>query len=250
MVIAAILAGGSGTRFGAQTPKQFLRIGGSPILLHCLRAFACSGLVDLCLVSVPAAFREDCARMIAAAALPESCPVRVIEGGDTRGGTLLKALCFLEAAGLLEGSVLLTHDAVRPFVTKKMIADNIAAAKASGACNTCVPATDTVFLSGDGAFIDSVPDRRTVFHAQTPQTFRAAELLALCRQIPPAAFEAMTDGCSVYAYFHKKVALVPGDRDNIKITYPEDLARAEEILLRRMNREKNIAEGEEKKCPN
>ena len=233
MVIAALFAGGSGTRLGAAAPKQFLPLGGEPILVRCLRAFACGGPVELCLVCVPAAYVAYCETLLAEALPETACPVRVIAGGATRSGTLLSALLYLEKEGLLRDAVLLTHDAVRPFVTRKMIEDNVAAARAYGACNTCVPATDTVFLSADGRFLDTVPARSTVFHAQTPQTFLAEELLELCRRIPPAQFDALTDGCSVYTYFQRPVAMVPGDRDNIKITYPEDLDRAEEILRRR-----------------
>ena len=115
----------------------------------------------------------------------------------------------------------------------RIIADNIAAVRETGECNTCIPATDTIFLSADGKTIDSVPDRSTVFHAQTPQSFAGEALYALCRELPPAELDRMTDGCSVFARFGRPVALVEGDRDNIKITWPEDLTRAEEILQRR-----------------
>ncbi len=232
MVIAALLAGGSGARMGGAVPKQFLNIGGTPVLVHSLRAFVQSGLVDACVISVPAAFLETTRDLVQKEGT-ESCPVHVIEGGATRSGTLLKILEYLDENGLLQDSILLTHDAVRPFISGRIIADNIAAARELGACNTCVPATDTIFLSADGRVIDSVPERSTVYHAQTPQSFAGDALYALCREIPPAEFDRMTDGCSVYAYFGRPVALVEGDRDNIKITWPEDLTRAEEILQRR-----------------
>ena len=230
MVIAAILAGGSGSRMGGEVPKQFLEIGGKPVLLHTLGAFVGSGLVDAAAVSVPEAWVEYTRRLIGT----QRVPVWVIPGGGTRSETLLRLLEFLEAEGKLAGSVVLTHDAVRPFVTRRIIADNIALAKKTGACNTCIPATDTVFLSADGETVSSVPDRRTVFHAQTPQSFRGEELLALCRAAPPEAFSAFTDGCSVFTYFGRPVAMAAGDRENIKITYPEDLETARRILSKRM----------------
>ena len=234
MVVAAVFAGGRGSRLGGDRPKQFLELGGEPILVRCVRAFAESGLVDLCTVSVPADRLAETEALADRFGLRSRTPVAVIEGGGSRGDTLKKSLAWLRAQGLITADcILLTHDAVRPFVTRRMIEQNIAAARTHGACNTCVPATDTVFLSEDGRFIDAVPDRRTVFHAQTPQTFRAAELEALAAAVPAADFEALTDGCSIFTYFHKPVALVPGDRDNIKITYPEDLEKARGILARR-----------------
>lgn len=232
MVAAAILAGGKGVRLGGDLPKQFLDLCGEPVLLRTLRAFV-NGGVDRCVVCVPAGYAAYCEALVRGADLPASCPVSVTAGGATRGDSLVSALSLLEAEGVLDDCILLTHDAVRPFVTPRMIADNAAAARRFGACCTCVPATDTVFLSADGETVSSVPDRKTVFHAQTPQSFRAAELLDLIRRIPPEDFAALTDGCSVYTYFGKPVAMVPGDRDNIKLTYPEDLDRAAEIVARR-----------------
>lgn len=237
MVIAALLAGGSGSRFGGPVPKQFMCFAGAPVLQHSLSAFLSSPLVDAAVVSVPADLRGKAGEIVNA--LGGEKPVFVIPGGKTRSETLLGVLEFLEQKALLRDSIVLTHDAVRPFVTERMIADNIAAARETGACNTSVPATDTVFLSEDGRLISAVPDRSTVFHAQTPQSFRGEELLALCRAMEPEAFAALTDGCSVYTHAGRPVALVPGDRDNIKITFPEDLETAERIYRRRTAERKN-----------
>lgn len=231
MVIAAILAGGSGSRMGGSVPKQFLEIGGKAVLLHSLNAFVSSGLTDAVVVSVPEAWVGDTREMIGA----QPVPVSVIAGGASRGETLVRVLEFLEAEGIIAGSVVLTHDAVRPFIDRRIIAENIALAQKTGACCTCIPATDTVFLSADGETVSSVPDRSTVFHAQTPQSFLGEELLRLCRAAPPAAFAAFTDGCSVYTYFGKPVAMAAGDRENIKITFPEDLEMAARILQKRTN---------------
>ena len=235
MVIAALLAGGAGRRLGASTPKQFLPLAGRAVLLHSLAAFTESGLADRCVLSVPAAHIETALKLVRSAAF--SVPVDVIAGGESRSATLYGVLRALDEKGLLAGSILLTHDAVRPFVTKRVIRDNIAAAARTGACNTCVPATDTVFLSEDGRFMTAVPPRSTVFHAQTPQSFRGGELKALIERLPADEFERMTDGCSVYTRFGLPVEMVEGDRDNIKITYPEDMEKAEQILRRRRERE-------------
>ena len=238
MVIAAILAGGSGSRMGAGVPKQFLELEGAPILLHTLRAFVSSGLTDAAVISVPAAHVQAARRLVGA----QPIPVWVVEGGGTRSETLLKTLEFLEKKGVLAGSVVLTHDAVRPFVSRRIIDENIARARQTGACSTCIPATDTVFLSADGETVSSVPARRTVFHAQTPQSFLGEELLSLCRAAPPEAFAAFTDGSAVYTYFGRPVAMAEGDRDNLKITYPEDLETAARILRKRKNGAEENAE--------
>lgn len=229
MVIAALLAGGSGTRMGTSLPKQYIEIKGKPIIIRSAERFIESGLIDRMIVAVSRDYLPY-ARGLFEKFLPSYTSLTFIEGGATRSETLMNILLSMRENGMTPEDIVLTHDAVRPFITKKIIEDNIAAAREFGACNTCVPAVDTVFLSADGCFIDSVPDRSTVFHGQTPQSFRTEELYRLCRGIPGDVFVKLTDGCSVYTYHGKKVAMVPGDTENIKITYPEDIKKAELFL--------------------
>ena len=231
MVIAAILGGGSGARMGTQMPKQFLELGNEAVILHSLRAFLGNGLTDAAMLLVPESFVAYTEALVKNAGIGSiEYPVHVLPGGATRSDTLLCALEFMKANWGLAGNIILTHDAARPFVTKRMIEENIAGAEQYGAVNTCVPATDTIFLSEDGAFLSAVPPRKNVYHAQTPQTFRADELYDLCRALPADRFGAMTDGCSVFVQAGRPVYMARGSENNIKITYPQDLLRAQEIL--------------------
>ena len=236
MVIAAILGAGRGTRAGTELPKQFAPLGNEPVLLHSLRACLQSGLTDACLLLVPADFTEYTKALLRSAGLADA-PVTVLPGGESRGDTLLKALEYVKQTWGLAGTVLLTHDAARPFLTRRMIEENITAARKYGAANTCVPATDTAVLSEDGAFISSVPPRSTVFHAQTPQTFMAEKLYELICGMSAAGFAALTDGCSVFTSYSLPVYMARGSENNIKITYPGDLKRAEQILLQMREQE-------------
>ena len=230
MVIAAVLGAGRGARMGTELPKQFMPLGGEAVFLHSLRAFTGSGLADAALLLVPEEYVGKARSLVDVAGLDPGVPVHILPGGETRSATLLCALEYVRTRFGLEDTVLLTHDAARPFVTKRMIVENIEGARRYGAVNTCIPATDTVFLSEDGSFLSSVPARSTVFHAQTPQTFRADTLYSLIGELPPGTFDAMTDGCSVFTYFGKDVFMVRGSENNIKITYPQDFLRAEQIL--------------------
>ena len=90
--------------------------------------------------------------------------------------------------------------------------------------------TDAERQKADGSFIDSVPPRSTVFHAQTPQSFLTARLYELCKGIPEKIFNELTDGCSVFTYYGEKVFMAEGSTKNIKITYPEDIKKAELFL--------------------
>ncbi|MBR5409464.1 MAG: 2-C-methyl-D-erythritol 4-phosphate cytidylyltransferase [Clostridia bacterium] len=225
MNLAAILASGRGSRMGADVPKQFLKLGDAPILAVSLKAFLGSGLIDAAVVTVPADFVGETEEMLRRHLPDTDIPVHVIGGGASRGESLIKALEFL-AARYGKNHIVLTHDAVRPFIDARIIRDNIEAAAQYGAANTCVPATDTVFLSEDGAFMGQTPPRATVFHSQTPQTFRLGEFLDAVKRLPAGVFETLTDGSSVYTYLGLPVRLVPGSPDNVKITFPRDLDRA------------------------
>ncbi len=229
MVVAAILGGGSGARMGASVPKQFLPLGDAPVLVHSVRTAVKSGLADAVLALVPEAYIGFTRDALRAAGLGNG--VAVLPGGQSRGETLLRALEYTEAAfGPADDTVLLTHDAARPFLTVRMMEENIRGALEYGAANTCVPATDTVFLSEDGRFISAVPPRKNVYHAQSPQTFRAALLRELIGSMPAEEFLSLTDGCSVFTRCGRPVYMARGSETNIKITYPADLGRARQIL--------------------
>ncbi len=234
MNIAAILAGGSGLRMGTSVPKQFLEIEGIPVIIRSINAFIKSDKIHKCIVSVSEDFISHTKELIEKY-IETDIEIFVIKGGKTRGDTLFGVLEFMKENGLLEGSVVLTHDAVRPFINDRIIEENICAAKEYGACNTAIPAVDTMLLSADGQFIDSVPDRNRLFHAQTPQSFDAEKLYRLIEKTPRDVFEMMTDGCSVFSYYGEKVFLVKGENYNIKITYPDDLVRAKGIIQEYFN---------------
>lgn len=223
MVVAAVMGGGIGSRMGADKPKQYLMLGGKPILVRTTEALLRSSSVDKVVVLVPADWVDYTATLLP----PE---VTVLAGGDTRNDTLQNALTYVSEHYGLEDSILLTQDAVRPFLTEQMIKDNVAAAKEYGCCNTVVPATDTIVESTDGKTISAVPNRACLYQAQTPQTFRAAELQAHMNALTPEEKATLTDGCKIFLLRGAPVHLVAGSVTNLKITYPTDLAVAEAVL--------------------
>lgn len=229
MVVAAVLAGGSGTRMGSSVPKQFLKIEGIPVIIRSIKAFLKNDRVDKVLVSVSKEYIGYTKELINEF-ISSDKEIIVTEGGKTRGDTLFGVLRYMKDNNILKNSIVLTHDAVRPFITDRIINDNIDAAEKYGACNTCIAAVDTVLISGDGKYIDTVPDRTTVFHAQTPQSFDAEKLYILIENTPDEIFTALTDGCSVFTYHEEAVYIVKGENYNIKITYPDDIKRAENII--------------------
>ena len=226
MVYAAVLAGGSGLRMGGNMPKQFLSVADRPIIIRSIEAFLESGSVDKIFVAVSADYLDYTKELIAQY-LGEA-DITVVVGGKNRNETLLNVLYSID--NISDDDVILTHDAVRPFIDKRIIDENIAAALEYGACNTVVPAIDTILRSSDGRFIDSVPVRSEIFHAQTPQSFGVKKLLSLYENLSDEEMEKFTDSCSVFLSAGERVFLVTGDRNNIKLTYPEDMERAENII--------------------
>ena len=225
MIYAVLAAGGIGSRMGADKPKQYIEIGGKAIIAHTAETFLKCERINKVIVLCPADW-VDYTREIFS-----ETEVIVISGGDTRNETLMKAIDYIEETdGLSEDTYLVTHDAVRPFVTEEIINNNIEAMLRYGATGTVIPATDTIFQSVNGQIIDSIPDRSELYQAQTPQCFGALKLRELYRSLSDEEKDILTDGCKIYLLKGHDVHLVKGNVSNIKITYPHDLIVAEAIL--------------------
>ena len=213
-------------------PKQYLEVGGKPILVRSVEQFACREDMACVLVLTPEDWVSYTRDLLLQYGMGTGdVPVTVLTGGATRNDTLRNAIDYLEKHFELgEDSVFVTHDAVRPFLTQQMIDDNIAAVEEYGACGTCIPATDTIVVSEDGTVISDIPDRSRLHQMQTPQSFRPLKLKELMDSLTPEEEAVLTDGCKIYLLKGEPVAMVPGAVTNIKITYPSDLAFAEAFL--------------------
>ncbi len=231
MVFAAVFAGGIGSRMGnSDTPKQYFELGTKPIIIHTIEKFFVNPKVDEILVLCPKAWIAPTRDMINKH-LPESNNIHVIEGGSTRNGTLENALNYIEANFTIgEDDIIVTHDAVRPFLTHRIISENIAAAAECGACDTAIPATDTIVESIDGKTISSIPPRGNLYQGQTPQSFKIKLLRGVLNSLTEDEKAILTDACKIFTIKGKPVYIVEGEIYNIKITYPYDLKVANFLL--------------------
>ena len=132
--------------------------------------------------------------------------------------------------GLDDDTIIVTHDSVRPFVTYRIIEENIKAAREYGACDTVIPATDTIVESLDHSVISSIPDRSVMYQGQTPQSFNAVKLKNLYNSLSEEEKEILTDAAKIFVMKGERVALVQGETFNMKITYPYDLRVAKSLL--------------------
>lgn len=227
-----VVAGGIGARMGAEKPKQFLTIGNKPIIVHTVEKFVLCNELEKVIVLTPEDWIEY-TRDLLKKHLGEKFAkkVVVIEGGAVRNETIMNAIKYIEASyGLDDDTIIITHDAVRPFVTHRIIKDNIEAVKKYGATDTVVPATDTIVESMNGETISHIPDRSKMYQGQTPQSFRAKELRDTYNSLSQEEKDILTDATKIYVLKGKPVKLVQGESFNIKITYPYDLEVAETLL--------------------
>ena len=231
MIFAAILAGGIGSRMGGtDIPKQFLTLGDKPVIVHTIEKFVINGKIDKIIVLTPQNYINHTNHLIEKH-IPNSEGIVVIEGGETRNDTIMNSINYIdEHFGIDDESIILTHDSVRPFVTHRIIEDNIAAAKKYGACDTVIPASDTIVESINGETIESIPVRDYYYQGQTPQTFKINKLYNLINSLTEEESNILTDACKIFTLKDEDVHLVDGEVTNIKITYPYDLKLANTIL--------------------
>ena len=231
MIFAAILAGGIGSRMGGtDTPKQFLTLGNKPVIIHTIEKFVINEDIDKTIVLTPKNFINHTNSLIEQY-IGKNDDIIVIEGGQTRNDTLMNSINYIdETFGIDDDSIILTHDSVRPFVTHRIIKDNIEAAKRYGACDTVIPATDTIVESVNGTTIESIPVRDYYYQGQTPQSFNIKKLFNLINSLTEAEASILTDACKIFTLKDEDVHLVNGEVTNIKITYPYNLKLANTIL--------------------
>jgi 2-C-methyl-D-erythritol 4-phosphate cytidylyltransferase len=231
--VPAIAASASVAGMPAPAPKQFLLIGGKPILIHTLEAFLAVDRVDAIYVAVKPQEMERVRQQIDKANLSQSAQIFVVEGGDTRQDSVAKALA--EVGGRYKAAaddVVLVHDAVRPLIDPATIGRTIDAVLKHGAAIVGLPAVDTikqVERTADGALVSSTIPRERVVQAQTPQGARYATLQRAFDEAAADEFQG-TDEASLLERAGIPVVVVAGSARNFKVTQPGDLELAEFYL--------------------
>ncbi|GII53268.1 pyrophosphorylase [Planotetraspora thailandica] len=230
--VAVVLAGGIGQRMGLNTPKQLLEIAGRTILEHTLDTFDAHPDVDEIVMVMAPGFVDDAAELVRRNGYAKVS--RVLEGGASRTESSWRAL---RALGEQECDVLL-HDAVRPLVEPRVVADCVAALQRHEAVEVAIPSSDTILVAAevpDGEVLQDVPDRARLRRAQTPQGFRLSVIRTAYERAfadPEFAARPATDDCGVVLRYLPDVPihLVAGSEQNMKVTHPVDAHIAESLL--------------------
>jgi 2-C-methyl-D-erythritol 4-phosphate cytidylyltransferase len=212
-------------------PKQFLPLAGKPILIHTLEKFCLCTRFDALFIGVHGDWLAHTRELLEKHHLA-GFPLYVIAGGATRNDTIVNILNAIEERhGVSDEHIVVTHDSVRPFVKLSTIEANIDAALAYGACDTVIPATDTIVRSDEtGALIARIPNRRRMYQGQTPQSFGVTRFKRSLASLDAEATALLTDACRVLVEAGHEVRLVPGDVTNIKLTTIMDYKVAQAMI--------------------
>ncbi len=219
---AVLVAAGTGERLGRGVPKAFVELAGVPLLVHAARALLAAAAVDDVVVVTGDADRARAADLLGAAGLPA---LAVCAGGSTRTDSVRLGLDACPAGT----TVVAVHDAARPLVTPALIDRTVAAlGDPWAAVAPGLPIVDTLKLVDPAGGVLRTVDRAGLWAVQTPQVFARATLVAAHASPAPA----VTDDLALVEARGGRVRLVPGERRNLKVTYPEDLDLAEALLGR------------------
>lgn len=228
---AIVLAGGKGRRMNSGVQKQYMLLDGKPIVVHALMAFEESNVDDIILVTGEDDIAYAKEELIKAYGLKKV--TKVVAGGKERYHSVFQGLCALEHCDYV-----LIHDGARPLVTKDIIERSIVGAMEYDACVVGMPVKDTIKISDGNNFASDTPDRKFLWQIQTPQSFSYELIFSAYKNIleDESAQVGITDDAMVVELQkNKKIKLLEGSYENLKVTTPEDLVIAESLLKARKN---------------
>ncbi|WP_172578529.1 IspD/TarI family cytidylyltransferase, partial [Ligilactobacillus agilis] len=229
MNIAAIFAGGVGTRMHTkELPKQFLKIHDKPIIIRTLELFEENPEIDMIVIACVENWIGYLNKLISKYNLRKV--QRIVKGGKSGQESIYNILKAAEELGDRDKDIVLIHDGVRPLITQKTIFDNITSVKKNGSAITSVKVKETVLIVDNDESITEVPDRATSRLARTPQSFYLDDILSAHEKAISENKFDFIDSCSMLQYYGKKLYLVDGPQENIKITTPDDFYTMRALL--------------------
>lgn len=231
MIYAVILAGGlSDKMYRIDTPRPFLMLGSKPIIIHTIEQFVINSQVDKVIIAVSDEWILHTQSMLLKW-LPNEEDMPIVGGGKNKADTLRVVVRYIdEQYGINDDDIILGHDAIRPFITQRIIDENIEAARKYKAVNTVMITTDTIARSTDGEKITELPPKQHMFAEQTPQTFNGK----LLKEIFDTAGQNITENepevARIFINQGKDIHMVMGEYSNMKLISPYDLEVANALL--------------------
>lgn len=240
MIYAAILAGGSGKRIGGKIPKQFLVLDDKPILIQTLEKFLQSDKIDFIYISVHKDWELHTNELLRNHfSEKERDKMKVILGGVERMMTLINVVYDIrDNFGIHKKDIILSHDAVRPFVSEDIIDDCVAKTLEAGVAMASVGSNDTTYLSEKAGYLTKTYDRKNVYEGQTPQGCRMDLMYEVINSYTEEQLLSMTGTSQLFVNRGIPIRISLGSRDNLKITTPQDIELIKYHLQARKNKEK------------
>ena len=219
-ITAVIVAAGSGRRMGAKENKVFLKLAHCTVIECTLSAFAAHPEIDDIVLVVRECDAKKCQSIIKYI----NKPIKIVIGGATRQESVF---CGLKA--MPDADIVVIHDGARAMVTEKIISDTISDTLKYGAAATGVLCKDSLKSADNDGFIAATIDRASTYLIQTPQIFKYEEILRAHQSAEEEKFFA-TDDCALYERYVGRIKITEGSYDNVKLTTPEDMVIAKNIL--------------------
>ncbi|MCD8291578.1 MAG: 2-C-methyl-D-erythritol 4-phosphate cytidylyltransferase [Prevotella sp.] len=237
MIFAGILAGGKGTRVGTNVPKQFLVLNGKPVLIRTVDAFMDIKQCDFIYISVNGMWVEYTEKLIEDFYNEEERKrIRIVEGGKERIQSFLSIINDIKAKhGINADDIVLSHDAVRPFVTKEIILDCIEQTKLHRVAMATIQSADTTYTSTRAGFLTSTYDRKSLFLAQTPQGCTMDLMCDVIDSYSEDELLSMTGTSQLFVNRNVDVKISLGSPNNLKITTLKDVDFAEYLFKKTEN---------------
>lgn len=227
--VAVVLSGGTGTRMGVDLPKQYLELAGKPIIVHTLEQMERCEVVDGVIVTAALEWEAEIVRWkeeFALNKLLSVAPAGLDRQLSIRNG-LMAAERFMDRD---ERSGVIIQDAARPLTSVALLSRLVNELKSASAVMPALPITDTTYTSRDGQWVDGLLDRSTLFAGQAPEAFRFWPYLELYRDTPEEDLSSMSGSCQLPYSCGWQVKIIPGEPENVKITYTKDLKTCERLL--------------------
>ena len=225
MNIAIILAAGSSHRFNAEMPKQYYEIDGHPLIWYTIHSFHRVEAIDLIVVVAQKDRIEYLSKLVQDSNFTKV--KHIILGGKTRQESSFNGVKFVKTLAK-DDDIVLIHDAARPLISERIIADCIEGAKKHNAVTTVLPADDTTVISSDGEQIGFMPERKNIYRVQTPQAFKVG-MIYIAHHLLKNENDSTDDAGLIFRTF-MPVHLVMGDKKAMKVTSLEDVYYIKALL--------------------
>ena len=229
MIYGVVLAGGTGTRMkNGPMPKQFIELGGVPTIILTIKRMLLVERFDILIVAIHQSWVDFLNELIER--YIDDDRIVVIPGGTERLDSIANSVAEAAKRGVEHEDVIVLHDAVRPFVPVKVLEDSIDGALAHDAVVAAVPAVDTMLWIEEGTVVSDMPDRSKLYHGQAPDSFRLEVLKHSLETLTDDDRKIITGTAQICMLKGIEIHTIQGDRNNIKLTTPEDLITAEGLL--------------------